>query len=410
MGKSIAIVFFIVVAGLLGALVWINTSVPAADQAEADRILALRRQDWDLRQRVYANDAACNAYLDPTFKEMWWGEAPTYGATNATLSEFVELSPGVGVTRLNPRQLELRKNAQRLLLKLTEVIARPAFLVPSPILSYATPVPNVVGLCKLAKALSLESALEAQENRPDGGAARALDILRLSALAAGACPTINNFSMSIAIQSIGCDALVERLRQNDLKKATLERIMADMERCAPSQDVLGALMEYELLRAHNSMSAGTQTGPAVWSGWTKREMRIYDNQMLPCIRASYAKEFTDGEESKRLVSSVPIPDYSRARAVLCFSRTRARGLQLMAALQLYRLEKKRFPGSLEQLKQVGFTSPALNELSSAPFSYSLKDGKPELKIPVDGEMAKRVGLGQQRVTPYRDGFIQLLSP
>ena len=221
-----------------------------------------------------------------------------------------------------------------------------------------------------------------------------------------------------------------------LKPETLQKAVATLQTCPVPQHELAEAMHNDVAALHNVVEsddpiANLEGQPtdfrrkaveslARYSGLTARELRMYDNDVMPLVhyledKQSHPDLNLDSSVSSYLsgkhgvLSALAIPNIRNAKYQVRWTRSQAAGLQLVAALQLHRATKKSYPAKLEDL---GLGQMPQNEVGDG-FQYKLEKGVAHLAMPVNKDFASVLSLkeedgkGFQRL-PYKEGAIQLL--
>ena len=436
-------------------LVWVSHPT-IRDPEQLQALLQKRQQIFDLQQRLYAADVAENTYLDPTFRAAWATRSeqkdsvaePAPGSPSETLHDFNAFNPVNTNGQFTIKQMDkisesihrplssfeaARARLKALLPSLEQALSKPVFLTPSAHFDVAMPVCNYIAVRQVAQVLDFEASLEANEGQPDEAAEKALLGLRLGHNLATGPGGLINLGISIAIQFIDFKALHEIMLEHALKPATLERIIAELDRDILPADAVASAVENRMAPVHNSVRPGFgiliphdasdhtfNASPLVYllkyTGLASREMRMYDNDMLGLLPAAYGTPvdfewlrlegtdllWSDLRGSHAYISNQLISPFSLEHFQLKLARAKLAGLRILASAQLYRARKGEYASSLEQLAPV----PA-NDPSDKPIQYTVKDGKPRVLVPVSAPAGLDTrGYGERGYT-YQDEVLNL---
>jgi hypothetical protein len=417
-------------------LAWLSTP-PTRHAHELQTILKTRQQTFDEQQRLYATDPTDNTFLDPTFHEYWATKAElasgnvTSGAVTETLQDFLQFYPDDPTGNLTVKQMDqlclsihkdpaqfkkARERFATLLPKLKLALDKPVFLVPAPHFLVFKSVCNYIHVRSLCQILDFQASLDAAEDHPDEAAEEALLGIKLGYNLNATSGDVQNMMIAVAMQAIDFQALRDIIVQSRLQPRTLERIVVELERDQLPADALGAAMENEILAIHNSLVNGEGTGISStvgdrtmavpmsayvmrFMGLASRELRLYNNDVQDVLPIAYGKAadvgwldpsleqpiYWDDVRGKHgVLSRILIPNVTRSRFQLKLVRAMSAGLRILAAAELYRLKEQTYPSSLDQLNKVGLSPTPQNDPSDQPFQYQLKEGRPQLLIPLAG--------------------------
>ena len=430
----------VLLAPVLVYAVWV--SLPTSHyKKEIAQICLDQQRDFDLLQSTYATDPARNSFLDPTLHETWcyrrelkeYGGNVTPGAVSRAIKAFNECNPirqtGLSLAHLDaslkklkksPAQLKAaRKPFVALLPKIESAMEKPVWCAPSTGPEISTLLPNLLPVRTLAQALAFEAWLEARDKRPDDGAKLALSTLRFGLHVARGNAALIQVMVATVVQAIAFRTLDAILVDQSLQVATLQQIVDQLGQDALPQDSTGRGLAYEMLCQHNSLKQGVgpylrgaQESPGAASflsasGLFSRELRMLDNDYYPFVRSclgdpvdlSWQKEaykheawsagsiWSDIKGQHGLFAQAVLPNFQNAPLQIKLLRTELNGLRALAAVELFKQKNHRYPASLAE---VGLNAQPEDELSSKPFQYSLKAGKPHLMLPIDPEFAEHL--------------------
>lgn len=440
------------------SLVWINFTPTAHDRAEIDQILTRQQQQWDLAQQNYANDKAQNLFLHPDLHPVWAlkTEHAQPNQLSNTLEEFGQFNTyepikelDKGLARLGKTREQFqaaRKKFQAITPQLEAASKMPCFmapLTPPGKLSGRTVVPNFLGIRRLTQDCAFEARLRIHDGQPDRAVPLAMVGVRLGGLMLRTPGVMIYKLVGVFIQFMGIEVLQEALLTEKLQTESLKSILTVLPLYQPPADSLVNALEAEVLMVHNSVNDPNfpiqnafddAEGKKVSSsdriqdwllrrlGLVARELRIYDNTMMTLVQAAregHLSKLTLPDPSQiwrcelkgtdGLLSLLLVPNANRASFQLDLLRTRLSALQVMAALQLYHHQEKKYPGDLGDLRQVGLEGVPQAPISQAGFQYRLVSAEPELSLALKPELADYAKATGKDI-PVQDGKIFFLSP
>lgn len=454
MGKVRKIVY----GGLLGltvlSLVWINTTPQAQYKTEINEILTRRQQEWDLAQQSYANDPAQNIFLNADLHPSWALKPENIqpGELDKTMVDLIRLDPfdpkvnqdeflaRAGKTRADLQAA--RQKFRAIVPKIVQATNLPVFVAPNNPpgkMTAKTWVPNFIGIRRVALACGYEGSLEVQDGKPDEAVPLGMVGIKLGYAISNSPGVLIQEMIAVAVQSIGAQPLYQALLTEKLKPESLQLIIAELPRYTQPPQTFVKSLENEVLMIHNSIDdpatpvlstlteAKTDASAGDWfldgvlrkTGLVDREMRMYDNLVVPLIQAKGdPSSLSRVDESNWLslelsgkagiIAMTMVPPTGRARYQFNVLRTRLAAFRIVAALQLYHGRKKAYPDNLDALKEVGLDPIPAAGINKNNFVYSLSSGQPALTLVVEPEqleMAKNDSL-----FTLDDGKFQIWTP
>ena len=431
-------------------IAWVNLPT-ARHSAEIEKLVQERTKELTLLQTTHANDRDNNIFWDPTFREMWClstelkskggpiepgavdkafkdfsGNDPVMYGQERDAKGFAESRNGRGLNEADVANA--RKAFESYLPKLKATLAKAVFISPMGHFDSTAASPNFIGLRRVTQTLAFESALLLQEGKPDEAVELPLLGLHLSKAVSENPGNLICMMLSAAMDGICFDSLHAALVDaSALKPETLKLAGEVLQKEILPQDGMASAAEIELVFVHNTLLLGPVNlaaveppeiagGPfgslgAVFlkaSGLWSREARMTEDEFYEHIKGSSDKtaRVNDVDNSsliwddvlgrRSLLGSTILPSTGRATVVYRLTRSKLQALRVIVALRQYQLKNGKYPASLDDLKEVGLTAIPANEVSAKPLEYKLDNGKPQLILPVDPEIAASAALGPVR--------------
>jgi hypothetical protein len=367
----------IIIICILSALAGISAAVyhflldeRLVDRARSEEIYRLTMKRMQDRERIPARDNGFNALAGVTAKNATAAARAPYESLGKNCNgKIADIEKSL--TDDKKRTEKDIKNLIRVMPEIQKTVERKYYVIPcSGDFSLDYVMPNFLEMRAISQSLAALGVYREMQKRPE-------EAVKCYLLAIGYGARIGNSGglltqmISVALESIGISPLHNLLAKGKLKKEACLQIIAAIDALPLERDDFLNAMDEEYVRTLNSldaMIAGKRSylqpgniNPGKLKFIVKREKNIYMNMHLryrPCyetLKVPSEMGINVDDDMKALsrkmsfICPVLIPNFSRAIIQKRFTLTRISALKLMAALQSYRIDKGRYPASLNDL-------------------------------------------------------------
>lgn len=364
--------------------------------------------------QIDAKNAKTNGYLDPTFLP-YWGRKDIESKPDGQLArQFKKLDDSSDTRNGKEMGLEgkaLVQDPQTKALfdefgavydKLHLALALPKFVPPDDKPTDAsTLVPNFIAYRAVEQYLSAYAEYLSLSGQSDRALAVCQDMFRFSKAINAGGHTLIQLMISVATRAISQATLAMVLQTGPAGNTgvlqELSKVLADTQ--FNESDFLDAL-EDEYYMIANSVAqigkkpvAGFDETGSKWyrlPGLVSREFRMYQNDYYPILEKARQGDYSSPDWFARFgwsqwltgqhayLSSMAIPNSTKAHFQLDLSRKRQAFLHLYVELLLARQKTAKWPANLKELEASGFK--ALEPLDLDKVAYEVKGDTMELKL------------------------------